>query len=65
MNTCAKLSMMNAAAEVKVLPNYAVSGEMCTFNDPADSIMVAVNTDALHDSTSNAFHATIPCLSGR
>lgn len=51
VNTCAKLSMMKAAAEVKALPNYAASGEW-------------VITDARHDSTSNAFHTTVPCLSG-
>ena len=33
VNTCAKLSMMEAITEVKALPNYAASGEvrMCTF----------------------------------
>ena len=29
VNTCAKLSMMMAAAEVKALPNYAASSEIC------------------------------------
>ena len=28
VNTCAKLSMMKAAAEVKALPQYAASGEV-------------------------------------
>ena len=33
VNTCAKLSMMKAITEVKALPHYAASGEvcMCTF----------------------------------
>ena len=74
VNTCAKLSMMKAITEVKALPHYAASGEvhMCTF-----VTLLQVNgkyycisqqwviTDARHDSTSNAFHTTVPCLSGR
>ena len=30
MLSLAKLSMMNAVAEVKALPNYATGGEVCT-----------------------------------
>ena len=29
VNTCAKLSMMKAAAEVKAMLNYAASGKVC------------------------------------
>ena len=29
VNTCAKLLMVKVATEVKALPNYAASGEVC------------------------------------
>ena len=73
VNTCAKLSMMKAITEVKALPNYAASGEVRTMYVHILTLLQIngkysqqwVITDARHDSTSNAFHTTVPCLSGR
>ena len=67
VNTCAKLSMMKAVTEVKALPNYAASGEICAHLQPCHKIYDEyycvsqqwVITDARHDSTSNAFHITV------
>eukprot|EP00731_Ephydatia_muelleri_P008112 Em0004g450a len=43
---------MKAAVDcVKARPHYATSGEW-------------VITDARHDSTSNAYHSTVPCMAG-
>ena len=73
VDTCAKLSMARAVAEVKALPDYTTDGEVCILVC-AESLLVSpydnssqqwVITDARHDSTANAFHTTVPCLSGR
>ncbi|XP_064401110.1 uncharacterized protein LOC135347149 [Halichondria panicea] len=48
----ANVSMMSAVFDVKALPEYTTNkGEW-------------VITDARHDSTANAYHTTVPCLSG-
>jgi hypothetical protein len=47
----AETSMRSAIEEVQSLPHYAQEGEW-------------VITDARHDSTANAYHTTVPCLSG-
>ncbi|XP_064383612.1 uncharacterized protein LOC135332186 isoform X1 [Halichondria panicea] len=47
----AEHSMQSAVEEVKALPHYSTKGEW-------------VITDARHDSTANAYHTTVPCLSG-
>eukprot|EP00731_Ephydatia_muelleri_P035283 Em0111g8a len=44
-------SMKAAIERVKESPHHATSGEW-------------VMTDARHDSTSNAYHSTVPCLAG-
>lgn len=44
-------SMQAAVDEIQGLPEYPTKGEW-------------VITDARHDSTANAFHTTVPCLSG-
>ena len=66
---CAKQSMARAAEEVKGLPHYASEGEVRVgrvLNLLLDlRFKQWVITDARHDSTSNAFHTTVPCLSGR
>jgi hypothetical protein len=45
-------SMGLAVHEIEEIPQYQQSGEW-------------VITDARHDSTANAYHTTVPCLSGR
>ena len=69
---CAKLSMMRAVAEVKVLPEYATNGKVCILGHALtllvrllQRVYTAVITDGRHDSTAKAFHTTVPCLSGR
>ena len=66
---CAKQSMARAAEEVKGLPHYASEGEVrvCRVLNLLIDLRFKqwVITDARHDSTSNAFHTTVPCLSGR
>ena len=66
---CAKQSMARAAEEVKGLPHYASEGEVrvCRVLNLLLDLRFKqwVITDAWHDSTSNAFHTTVPCLSGR
>ncbi len=49
---CADVSMARAVDDVKAIAGYEESGEW-------------VITDARHDSTSNAYHTTVPWLSGR
>ena len=60
-------SMKAAVEEVESLAHYAIEGEVtksfpihitCFFSQ-------WVITDARHDSTANAYHTTVPCLSGR
>eukprot|EP00731_Ephydatia_muelleri_P010067 Em0005g653a len=48
----AEESMKAAVERVKESPHHATSGEW-------------VISDARHDSTSNAYHSTVPCLAGR
>ena len=72
---CAKESMAAASQEVKALQPYARNGEVwcCCFCCVYCLALLCtchlfhqwVITDAHHDSTSNAFHSTVPCLSGR
>jgi hypothetical protein len=50
--TSADQSMKRAVDEVKSLPEYTSNG------------VEWVITDACHDSTANAYHTTVPCLSG-
>ena len=57
---------------VKVLPHYAQDGEVwlfmyiCIFQWQVQLLSSQwVITDARHDSTANAYHTTVPCLSGR
>eukprot|EP00731_Ephydatia_muelleri_P036853 Em0338g4a len=52
MADVAEESMKAAVERVKESPHHATSGEW-------------VSSDALHDSTSNAYHSTVPCLAGR
>ena len=49
---CTDVSMARAVDDVKAIAGYKENGEW-------------VITDARHDSTSNAYHTTVPCLSGR
>ena len=72
VNKCAKASMQKAVAEVKALPDYKKNGEVCVHSLGMLSVCLIfcflvqwVITDARHDSTSNAYHTTVPCLSGR
>ena len=69
---CARESMAKAAEEVKALPHYAQDGEVrlfmyiCIFQWQVQILSSQwVITDARHDSTTNAYHTTVPCLSGR
>lgn len=61
-------SMRAAVDEVKALPQYATSGEvlvLCLNKILFSPQIQWVITDARHDSTANAYHTTVPCLSGR
>ena len=49
INSCADVSMIKAVEDVKSIPGYEES----------------VITDVRHDSTSNAYHTTVACLSRR
>ena len=60
-------SMKAAVEEVESLAHYANEGEV-TKSFPihiACFFSQWVITDARHDSTANAYHTTVPCLSGR
>ena len=63
----AEKSMLAAVQEVKALPHYEIKGEVRTFMFVKCITMLFqwVITDARHDSTANAYHTTVPCLSGR
>ena len=63
----AEKSMLAAVQEVKALPHYESKGEVRTFMFVKCITMPFqwVITDARHDSTANAYHTTVPCLSGR
>ena len=73
-------SMSLAVNNVKELPEYSRTGEVnvvlhvqCMFVSSLILVHVCmyflfvqwVITDARHDSTANAYHTTVPCLSGR
>ena len=51
VGTCAKLSMMKAVTEVKALPNYTASGEVCAHYNPATydkfNFIVSLNSGLL------------------
>uniref|UniRef100_A0A1X7USZ7 Mutator-like transposase domain-containing protein n=1 Tax=Amphimedon queenslandica TaxID=400682 RepID=A0A1X7USZ7_AMPQE len=51
IESCAEASMTKAIDEIKATSEYETDGEW-------------VITDARHDSTANAYHTTVPCLSG-
>ena len=55
---CTNASMITAVEEIKSLPEYLSNGGEVM-------IIMWVITDARHDSTANAYHTTVPCLSGR
>ena len=64
VSDAAEESMGSAIEEVKSLPHYSENGEVMKLY----SITITKNpssTDARHDSTANAYHTTVPCLSGR
>ena len=66
----AEESMNLAVQEIKDLPGYADNGEVCIQTDcryilSVWSYLQWVMTDARHDSTANAYHTTVPCISGR
>ena len=65
-------AMSCAVSEVKALPEYAESGEVSLAKKIHFILQMTwfnfhqwVITDARHDSTANAYHTTVPCLSGR
>ena len=69
---CAELSMQRAVDSVKSTPEYTAKGEVPVWNWPLCVIATQnlffpqwVMTDARHDSTANAYHSTVVCLSGR
>ena len=64
----AERSMRAAVDEVKALPQYATSGEVWVLCFKETFLVHKIQwviTDARHDSTANAYHTTVPCLSGR
>ena len=68
LNGIAEASMQDAIEMVKALPHYATKGEVhvqVLFLYLLLSCIQWVMTDARHDSTSNAFHTTVPCITGR
>lgn len=65
-------SMQSAVEEVQSRPEYATDGEVHIVHLTVIKMNVFslfylqwVITDARHDSTANAYHTTVPCLSGR
>ena len=63
-------SMQAAVEEVQRAQDYATKGEVSTINTDTQINKIAIYTqwvitDARHDSTANAYHTTVPCLSGR
>ena len=61
-------SMKAAVEEVESLPHYMKDGEVMNIPTPfceKKCFSQWVITDARHDSTTNAYHTTVPCLSGR
>lgn len=69
VSEAAEASMKAAVEEVHSLPHYASEGEVIKkFPVHTQSLSLPqqwVITDARHDSTANAYHTTVPCLSGR
>ena len=67
----AEHSMKAAVEEVESLPDYSTKGEVylielkCNIQVFILFDIQWVITDARHDSTANAYHTTVPCLSGR
>ena len=64
--------MCNAIDAVKAQPDYNQTGEVACLGCLNGQLSCAymfymqwVITDARHDSTANAYHTTVPCLSGR
>ena len=67
----AEESMNLAVREIKDLPDYSNNGEvhlMWIHRNATLSLVWSylqwVMTDARHDSTANAYHTTVPCISG-
>lgn len=60
-------SMNLGVHEIKDLTHYSESGEVIIMYSEyvITCVIQWVITDARHDSTANAFHTTVPCLSGR
>ena len=72
VSTAAHHSMQRAVEGVISSTGYAEGGEVravstCTTFSVGASISLVqwVITDARHDSTANAYHTTVPCMSGR
>ena len=70
LNGIAEASMQDAIEKVKALPHYTTKGEvhvqvLFLYLLRILSCIQWVMTDACHDSTSNAFHTTVPCITGR
>ena len=67
----AERSMQAAVDEVKADAEYPSKGavcyaQMCIYGCNVNVFLLQwVITDARHDSTANAYHSTVPCLSGR
>ena len=68
----AEESMNLAVREIKDLPDYSNNGEVCLICIHRNvtlslvwSYLQWVMTDARHDSMANAYHTTVPCISGR
>ena len=64
----AEHSMKAAVEEVESLPDYATKGEVYLIELKCNiQVFMLFTHDARHDSrsTANAYHTTVPCLSGR
>ena len=58
--------MTTAVEEIKSLPEYLSNGgEVMIIHCYDNYVMLWVITDARHNSTANAYHTTVPFLSGR
>ena len=61
-------SMQSAIDEVKAMPDYPTKGEVILqlhFVIFVTYYLKWTIIDAWHDSTANAYHTTVPCLSGK
>ena len=72
VSSVAHHSMQRVVEEVMSLPGYAEYGEvisiatsLCNCGFKSNFFIQWVITDARHDSSANAFHTTVPCMSGR